>query len=192
MKRKKLHKSTRGAPVGAPQIVCSVFERLIFRYVSQVCLGIAIQDQVSISDRVVINQIIQFRPLVHIACDLVFDLNYIDSNHGTVGIFQFHAARVHVVLAGNNLFHTFVLLTHHGFSSGNSRFRHRTLGEEVGFSNFPIKTKNPNPSPIRSRFGFFAFGTPEGIRTPDLLVRSQTLYPAELLAHSAISRGLPN
>ena len=28
-----------------------------------------------------------------------------------------------------------------------------------------------------------AAGTPEGIRTPDLLVRSQTLYPAELPAH---------
>lgn len=26
--------------------------------------------------------------------------------------------------------------------------------------------------------------TPGGIRTPDLLVRSQTLYPAELRAHS--------
>ena len=26
------------------------------------------------------------------------------------------------------------------------------------------------------------FGTPQGIRTPDLLVRSQTLYPAELAA----------
>ena len=26
-------------------------------------------------------------------------------------------------------------------------------------------------------------GTAEGIRTPDLLVRSQTLYPAELAAH---------
>ncbi len=26
-------------------------------------------------------------------------------------------------------------------------------------------------------------GVPEGIRTPDLLVRSQTLYPAELRAH---------
>ena len=26
------------------------------------------------------------------------------------------------------------------------------------------------------------FGTPEGIRTPDLLVRSQTLYPTELPA----------
>ena len=29
-------------------------------------------------------------------------------------------------------------------------------------------------------------GTPEGIRTPDLLVRSQTLYPAELPAHFAV------
>ena len=29
----------------------------------------------------------------------------------------------------------------------------------------------------------FSFGAPRGTRTPDLLVRSQTLYPAELLAH---------
>ena len=28
------------------------------------------------------------------------------------------------------------------------------------------------------------FGAPEGTRTPDLLIRSQTLYPAELLAHN--------
>ena len=28
-----------------------------------------------------------------------------------------------------------------------------------------------------------ANGVPRGIRTPDLLVRSQTLYPAELWAH---------
>ena len=34
------------------------------------------------------------------------------------------------------------------------------------------------------------FGTPEGIRTPDLLVRSQTLYPTELLAHIAYPLGL--
>ena len=29
-------------------------------------------------------------------------------------------------------------------------------------------------------------GAPEGTRTPDLLIRSQTLYPAELLAHLQI------
>ncbi len=33
---------------------------------------------------------------------------------------------------------------------------------------------------IRFRF----FGVPGGTRTPDLLVRSQSLYPAELQAHS--------
>lgn len=32
-------------------------------------------------------------------------------------------------------------------------------------------------------FKDFICGTPEGIRTPDLLVRSQTLYPTELPAH---------
>lgn len=30
---------------------------------------------------------------------------------------------------------------------------------------------------------YLCFGVPGGIRTPDLLVRSQTLYPAELQAH---------
>ena len=28
------------------------------------------------------------------------------------------------------------------------------------------------------------FGTPEGTRTPDLLIRSQSLYPTELPAHT--------
>ena len=31
---------------------------------------------------------------------------------------------------------------------------------------------------------FPIYGAPEGIRTPDLLVRSQTLYPTELRAHN--------
>ena len=33
--------------------------------------------------------------------------------------------------------------------------------------------------------GIRIFGTPEGTRTPDLLVRSQSLYPTELPAHNA-------
>ncbi len=36
---------------------------------------------------------------------------------------------------------------------------------------------------------FPIYGALEGIRTPDLLVRSQTLYPAELRAHSQIFFG---
>ena len=48
---------------------------------------------------------------------------------------------------------------------------------------FPKKTKNPNPSPIEKRFGFSLFGAMEGTRTPGLLIRSQSLYPAELPTH---------
>ena len=32
------------------------------------------------------------------------------------------------------------------------------------------------------------FGTPEGTRTPDLLIRSQSLYPTELPAHTSAQR----
>ena len=45
-------------------------------------------------------------------------------------------------------------------------------------------TKNPNPSPIEKRFGFSWFGAMEGTRTPGLLIRSQSLYPAELPTHT--------
>ena len=37
----------------------------------------------------------------------------------------------------------------------------------------------------------FLLGAPEGIRTPDLLIRSQTLYPAELRAQVSIDDLLP-
>ena len=38
------------------------------------------------------------------------------------------------------------------------------------------------PQPFREDHGQ-SFGEPGGIRTHDLLIRSQTLYPAELRAH---------
>ena len=39
---------------------------------------------------------------------------------------------------------------------------------------------------------FPIYGALEGIRTPDLLVRSQTLYPAELTAHGILIGYLTN
>ena len=38
-----------------------------------------------------------------------------------------------------------------------------------------VKITNPNPSPIRKKFGFAAFGDPPGIRTPDPLLKRQLL-----------------
>ena len=38
--------------------------------------------------------------------------------------------------------------------------------------------------------GICFFGTPKGTRTPDLLIRSQSLYPTELSAHVRCSTAL--
>ena len=41
-----------------------------------------------------------------------------------------------------------------------------------------------NNQKAHTRWAFFDYGAPGEIRTPDRLVRSQLLYPAELRAHS--------
>lgn len=48
------------------------------------------------------------------------------------------------------------------------------------------KIKNPQNQVISMVSRIFICGTPEGIRTPDLLVRSQTLYPTELPARNTL------
>ena len=63
------------------------------------------------------------------------------------------------------------------------RFRTHSRLEQAGII-IPEENKNPNPSPIEKRFGFSWFGAMEGTRTPGLLIRSQSLYPAELPTHT--------
>ena len=41
-----------------------------------------------------------------------------------------------------------------------------------------------NKNTVTIEITVFSLGTPGEIRTPDLLVRSQALYPAELRAHN--------
>ena len=66
---------------------------------------------------------------------------------------------------------------------------------EPSFSN-PKKTKNPNPSPIGNRFGFFLFGGRGWIRTTE--AEKQQIYSLSPLAtrehahiHFLLSCGLP-
>ncbi len=54
-----------------------------------------------------------------------------------------------------------------------------------GFNKDKENKKSLKPSHING-FKDFICGTPEGIRTPDLLVRSQTLYPTELPARNTL------
>ena len=50
-----------------------------------------------------------------------------------------------------------------------------------GFDSLVFKVTKKEEQPRKRDFS--SFGAPEGTRTPDLLVRSQTLYPTELPAH---------
>ena len=47
---------------------------------------------------------------------------------------------------------------------------------------YGLKPMNINKNPD-TRMGIWTLGTPKGTRTPDLLIRSQSLYPTELSAH---------
>ena len=47
-----------------------------------------------------------------------------------------------------------------------------------------IDNKNDGCSQRTKSYKNTRHGTPEGTRTPDLLIRSQSLYPTELLAHT--------
>ena len=59
----------------------------------------------------------------------------------------------------------------------------QSLRDCEGFGH-SVNTKRKHPPQKR---WVFSFGAPQGTRTPDLLIRSQALYPAELRAHIAVS-----
>ena len=60
----------------------------------------------------------------------------------------------------------------------------RALSYGVGDGARTHDTRNHNPVLCQLSYTHhMSFGTPRGIRTPDLLLRRQLLYPAELLAH---------
>ena len=67
-----------------------------------------------------------------------------------------------------------------GAACGSSKTLLVFLSNE-GFLSSPSEEPNKKPH-LNCRWGFL-FGAPGGIRTPDQLVRSQLLYPAELRTH---------
>lgn len=59
----------------------------------------------------------------------------------------------------------------------------RTVVRQFLYYGVRVPTTRNNKNSEADIYLLRYFGTPEGTRTPDLLVRSQSLYPAELQAH---------
>ena len=69
-------------------------------YRSQVLFHIPIQDQVCISQRIFVDQVIQLGTLSGAVAIQVLDLNAVESESAAVGIAQLHTGGVHVVCTG--------------------------------------------------------------------------------------------
>ena len=67
---------------------------------SQIRLHVAGEDQVCVSQGIVIDQVVQLGAVSGAVAIQVFDLDAVNGKHASVGLAQFHTGGVHVVLAG--------------------------------------------------------------------------------------------
>ena len=70
-------------------------------YVFQVFFWIAIQNQVRIAQRIIVDEVIQFRPLCHSHVQRIFNPGAVNGDHSPIPEQQFHAPGVHVEFASS-------------------------------------------------------------------------------------------
>ena len=70
-------------------------------YVFQVFFWIAIQNQVRIAQRIIVDEVIQFRPLCYSHVQRILDPGAVDGDHSPIPEQQFHAPGVHVEFASS-------------------------------------------------------------------------------------------
>ena len=138
-------------------------------YVFQVSLRVTVQNQVRIAQRVIVDEIIQLRPLCYSHIQCILDPGAVNGDHSPIPEQQLHAPSVHVEFAN-----AFIVL--HVRSLLKSLFGLYWSIYDFGFHlqrtpilSFPKKTNNPNPSPIGNKFGLFLFGPSGENRTHGLL-----------------------
>ena len=70
-------------------------------HILQIFLRVAIQNQISIAQWVIVDEIIQLRPLRHGHIQRILDPGAVNGDHSPIPEQQFHAAGIHVELAGS-------------------------------------------------------------------------------------------
>ena len=138
-------------------------------HILQIFLRVTIQNQICIAQWVIVDEIIQLRPLCHSHIQRILDSGAIDGNFSSIPEQQLHTSGIHIKLANAFIIlHVRVLLKsccslcRSIYDFGFHLPRTPTLS-------FPKKTNNPNPSPIGNKFGLFLFGPSGENRTHGLL-----------------------
>ena len=119
-------------------------------HIPQIFLRITIQNQIGIAQRIVVDEVVQFRPLRHGHVQFILDPSAVNGDHSPIPEQQFHAAGVHVEFAGSFIvLHTRVLSALRHSYRGLSCFfviRSRTFFDgSKGFVLFSKKYKKSEP-----------------------------------------------
>ena len=70
-------------------------------YVFQIFLRVTVQNQIGIAQRIVVDEVVQFRPLHHGHVQRILDPGAVNVDHSPIPEQQFHAPGVHVEFAGS-------------------------------------------------------------------------------------------
>ena len=125
-------------------------------YVFQIPLRLAIQNQFGIRQRVIVDEVIQFRPLCHGHIQRILDPSAVDGDFSPIPEQQLHTAGVHVEFAGSFIvLHVCVLSALRHSYRGLSCFfviRSRTFFDgSKGFILFSEEYKKSEPFSYRKK-----------------------------------------
>ena len=73
------------------------FQPVAPSYIFQIFLRIAIQNQIRVAQRIIVDEVIQFRPLRHGHVQCILDPGAVNGNFSPIPEQQFHAADIHVI-----------------------------------------------------------------------------------------------
>ena len=145
-------------------------------HIPRIFLRVTIQNQIRIAKRVIVDEIIQLRPLRHSHVQCILDPGAVDGDHSPIPEQQLHAAGVHVEIASSCIVLHVCVLLKSCRSLCRSIYDFGFYLPRIPALNFPKKTNNPNPSPIGNKFGLFLFGPSGENRTHGLLNPIQARY----------------
>lgn len=70
-------------------------------YIFQVFLRVSVQNQIGIAQWVIVDEVVQFRPLRHGNIQCILDTGAVDGNFAPIPEQQLHTAGAHVKLTGS-------------------------------------------------------------------------------------------
>ena len=70
-------------------------------HILQIFLRVTVQNQIRIAQRIIVDEVVQFRPLRHGHVQFILNSGAVDGDHSPIPEQQLHAAGVHVEFASS-------------------------------------------------------------------------------------------